>query len=414
VKNRLLKDGDRIRTAVEAVGVDDILPQVKQLVGTVNDLMAKDIRRVIGALERDISELLSEVKKLTKGPITNAVENANLVIRDVGKQVDRLVRQLNTIARDLRPMTRDASKEVVAILRDVKQMTGRLRQAVDPKDPKQKGVVDRIERIAARLEKSVDRVMGKVDKAADDVPEITGDVKKITGDIADGKGVLGTFITDQALAASVKDTVYEAGEFIRSITGLQTIVGLRSEYNVLANSLKTYVTLRLQPTADKYYLVELIDDPRGNRSVTQTVTRSDDPSEPPVKREEKVEVTEAFRISFMFAKRVGFATFRFGIKESTGGVGLDLNFFKERLVFKTDLFNFQANVFPRLKVSAAWMFYRRLYLVAGADDVLNARGRTGAGGGRDYFIGAMLQFNDKDLKALLMFAGSALTGASGN
>ncbi len=414
VKNRLLQDGDRIRTAVEAVGVDDILPQVKQLVGTVNDLMAKDIRRVIGALERDISNLLAEVKKLTKGPITNAVKNANVVIRDVGKQVDRLVRQLNTIAKDLRPMTRDASKEVVAILRDVKQMTGRLRQAVDPKDPKQKGVVDRIERIAARLEKSVDRVMGKVDKAADDVPEITGDVKKITGDIADGKGVIGSFITDQALAASVKDTVYEAGEFIRSITGLQTIVGLRSEYNVLANSLKTYVTIRLQPTADKYYLVELIDDPRGNRSVTQTVTRSDDPSEPPVKREEKVEVTEAFRISFMFAKRVGFATFRFGIKESTGGVGLDLNFFKERLVFKTDLFNFQANVFPRLKVSAAWMFYRRLYLVAGADDVLNARGRTGAGGGRDYFIGAMLQFNDKDLKALLMFAGSALTGASGN
>jgi starch phosphorylase len=36
------------------------------------------------------------------------------------------------------------------------------------------------------------------------------------------------------------------------------------------------------------------------------------------------------------------------------------------------------------------MFYPRLYLVAGTDDVLNARAHTGAGGGRDYFVGAML------------------------
>ncbi len=414
IKNRVLKDGDRIMNVVEAVGVNDILPQVKELVGTVNNLMARDVRQVIQTLRKDISDLLAEVRKLTKGPITDAVKNANGVIQGVGKQVDRLVRQLNAIAGDVRPMTKNATRDVVAILKDVRVMTGRLRQAVDPKDPNKKGVVDRIERIASRLEKSVDRVLNKVEGAAEDVPRITKDVKKITGDIAEGKGVVGSFITDEALASSVKETVYGAGEFLKSITGLQTIVGLRSEYNVLANSLKTYVAIRLQPTADKYYLVELIDDPRGNRSVTQTVTRSDDPSEPPVKREEKVEVSEAFRISFMFAKRVGFATFRFGVKESTGGVGLDLNFFKDRLILKTDLFNFQANVFPRLKVSAAWMFYRRLYLVAGADDVLNARGRVGAGGGRDYFIGAMLQFNDKDFKSLLLFAGSALTGASGN
>ena len=406
IKNRVLKSGERILNVVEATGVNDLLPQLQSLIGTVNDLMAKDVRQVILGLRKDIADLLDAVKALTKGPIADTVSSANRVIQDVGKQVDRLVAQLNLIASDVRPMTKEAGKDVVAILKDVKTMTGRIREAVDPKDQQKDGLVDRIERIASRLEASVDRVLGKVDKAADDVPGITKDVKKITGDVAEGRGVLGSFITDQALASSVKETIYGAGDFVKSITGLQTIVGLRSEYNVLANSLKTYVAIRLQPSADKYYLIELIDDPRGNRSVTQTVTRTDDPSEPPVKRTETVEVTDKFRVSFMFAKRVDFATFRFGIKESTGGVGLDLAFFRDRFVFTTDLFNFQANVFPRLKLSAAWMFYRRLYLVAGADDVLNTRARTGAGGGRDYFIGAMVQFNDKDLKALLMFAGS--------
>ncbi|MFH2009065.1 MAG: MlaD family protein [bacterium] len=411
VKNRLLKNGDRIFTVVEAVGINDILPQVKTLINTVNDLLGKDVRKVIQDLKGDISDLLAEVKKLAKGPVTDTVNNANRMITDIGAQVKKLTVQLNRIASDVRPLTKNAGKDVLAILQDVRSMTGRLRQAVNPKDPKQRGIVDRIERIASRLEQGVERVTQKIEGAAGDVGGITKDVKKITGDIASGKGTVGTFITDESLARSIKDSVEGAGSFIQSITGLQTIIGLRSEYNVLANSLKTYVTLRLQPSADKYYLIELIDDPRGKRSVTSTVTRTDNPNEPAVSRTEEIKVTDDFRFSFMFAKRVGFATFRFGIKENTGGLGLDLEFFKRRLVLTTDVFDFQANVFPRLKVTAGWMFYKRLYIVAGADDLLNARARTGAGGGRDYFIGAMLMFNDADFKSLLMFAGSALTSA---
>jgi len=412
IKNRRLKNGDRIMVVVEAVGVNDILPQIKTLVSSVNDLMAKDVRQIMQTLKRDISDLLGEVKKLAKGPVADTVKNANRMITDIGGSVKKLTNQLNRIAKDVRPLTKGAGKEVLGILRDVKDMTGRLRQAVKPKDPKQKGLVDRIERIATKLEKSVDRVTGKIEGAAGDVGGITKDVKKITGTIASGKGTVGTFITDESLAATIKETVQEAGTFVRGLTGLQTIVGLRSEYNVLANSLKTYVTIRLQPSADKYYLIELIDDPRGNRTVTQTVTRTDNPNEPPLERKEEVKVTDAFRVSFMFAKRVGFATFRMGIKENTGGLGLDLEFFNRRLIFKTDVFDFQANLFPRLKVSASWMFYKRLYIIAGADDLLNSRVRTGAGGGRDYFIGAMLMFNDQDLKSLLMFAGSAISGVA--
>lgn len=412
IKNRQLKNGDRILHVVEVVGVNDILPQIKTLVSSVNDLVSKDMRQIMQALKRDLSGLLDEIKRLTAGPVASTVKNANRMITDIGGSVKRLADQLNRIAADVRPLTKGAGSQMIAILRDVKVMTGRLRQAVKPTDPKQKGIVERIERIAAKLEKSVDRVTQKVEGAAGDVGGITKNVKKITGDIASGKGTIGTFITDESLASTIKETVQEAGTFVQGLTGLQTIVGLRSEYNVLANSLKTYVTIRLQPSADKYYLIELIDDPRGNRKVTQTVTRTDNPNEPPLERKEEVKVTDAFRVSFMFAKRVGFATFRMGIKENTGGLGLDLEFFKKRLIFKADVFDFQANLFPRLKVSASWMFYKRLYIIAGADDLLNSRVRTGAGGGRDYFIGAMLMFNDQDLKSLLMFAGSAISGVA--
>ena len=78
-----------------------------------------------------------------------------------------------------------------------------------------------------------------------------------------------------------------------------------------------------------------------------------------------------------------------------------------------DLFDFSANAWPRYKVRAAFEFFRRLYIVGGVDDVLNDRPLDGTGGGRDYFVGGQLRFNDEDLKSLLMVGGSSLGAAGG-
>jgi hypothetical protein len=48
--------------------------------------------------------------------------------------------------------------------------------------------------------------------------------------------------------------------------------------------------------------------------------------------------------------------------------------------------------------------------VAGVDDVLNdTTSDTPQGSGRDFFFGAMLRFNDQDLKSILPFAGGAIS-----
>jgi phospholipid/cholesterol/gamma-HCH transport system substrate-binding protein len=102
----------------------------------------------------------------------------------------------------------------------------------------------------------------------------------------------------------------------------------------------------------------------------------------------------------MFARRISFATFRFGIKESTGGVGVDLHFLDDALQISMDAFSIGTDVYPRLKFLAALEFIRGLYIVGGADDVLNVD--------RDFFIGAQIRFTDEDLKAILTFAPSSM------
>src|SRR6185295_4251766 len=103
-------------------------------------------------------------------------------------------------------------------------------------------------------------------------------------------------------------------DYVDKINQVQTIVGLRSDYNFLANTIKSYVELRLQPREDKYYVIELINDPRGRTNFTQQDINTTNPNEPSNYRTITVTTTDAFRFSLQFARRLGPFTGRFGIK----------------------------------------------------------------------------------------------------
>jgi hypothetical protein len=94
-----------------------------------------------------------------------------------------------------------------------------------------------------------------------------------------------------------------------------------------------------------------------------------------------------------------------------------------RLKFSTDLFGGYSRT-PRLKLAGALEVFRSVYLLAGVDDALNhpgylniEKGNTDVPiqfdevrYGRDYFLGAQLQFNDADLAMLLRVYGALLVG----
>ena len=107
------------------------------------------------------------------------------------------------------------------------------------------------------------------------------------------------------------------------------------------------------------------------------------------------ETNDAFRFTLQFAKRVHFATFRFGILESTGGLGLDFHLLNDHLEINTDAFALGEQKYARLRIALAYEVLQRLWIVGGMDDMLNES--------RDFFLGAQLRFNDEDLKSILPF-----------
>lgn len=386
-----LKDGDEIRFVTEAATTSAVVDQVNDLLPT-------------------IKQLVQNVDRFTQKSLLPIGKNINEAISENRKAIRSIMANIERITGDVRGITVGAQRDVRRILTDIRTITHEVRTLV--KDP---NLSSRIKSGVAKLTSAVDKLdkaMGNAQTVSDDVKGITADVRSVTADLNAGKGTIGRLLKDDALIETVEDTVRDVGSLIKGLSGLQTVVGLRSEYNFQAGTIKTYLSIELRPRPDKYYLIELIDDPRGKRAVSTDITRSTDPSKPLVVRTDNVRLTDAFRVTFQFAKTISFATFRFGIKESTGGVGLDLSFFNKDLQIWTDVFDSQANVFPRLKVLAAWRFFSNLYVLGGVDDAFNERPKDGIGGGRDFFLGLSLRFNDQDLKSLLLVGGNALGGVT--
>jgi phospholipid/cholesterol/gamma-HCH transport system substrate-binding protein len=140
-------------------------------------------------------------------------------------------------------------------------------------------------------------------------------------------------------------------------------------------------------------------------------------------------INDSIRFTFQFAKRFGWLTLRYGIKESTGGVGADadLKWFDRDIRLSADAFDASFDTYPRVKLTAAFELFRHLYVLGGVDELLNTPNRLpiikGDSGvpiqfdslryGRDYFFGGELRFTDEDLSALLTVGGAALAGAAG-
>src|SRR5580698_7824112 len=378
--NRKLHEGDEIHNIADQTTPAEIMDEVKEIADSVKAVAAQ-LANSIGTQEG------GQNMRLILKNLAEATEALNQTIRENREVVKDTLRNIDAITQNANPQMAQILDNVRVITQDVRELMA-AQGANSPEAGSLRETIDRLDRASKSLESTMehaDSVAGRVDR---------------------GEGTVGRLTKDDALINEVQGVAEGVNDYVQNIARLQTIVGLRSDYNFLANTLKTYVSLRLQPREDKYYELELIDDPRGFTSITDTSIDTTNPNLPAHYRTITTTTTEAFRFSLQFAKRFGPFTGRFGIKESTGGIGLDIHLLQDRFVIVNDLFGFSEEVQPRYRVFVEYEFVKHLWLLGGVDHLFLAPER-------DYFVGLQLQFNDEDLKTILPFS-APVAGAAGH
>ncbi|UJR81007.1 MlaD family protein [Sandaracinus amylolyticus] len=375
-----LHDGDRIMVVEETPGMGDIMTDVGAIASSVRAVSAQ-LERSFGTDEAG-QQMASALRNLSE-----ALEAVNRTIRANEESVGATLQNIEAITADARPLLEE-------ILRDIQRVTEDIREVVEANQADiDQGVGE------------VDDTIASIHRASEQLELVLADVGEITERTAAGEGTLGRLTTDEHLIDEVETTVEGVSDVLGSFVRLRTIMELRSEYNFLANTFKNYFSIRILPREGRYFLVQLIDDPRGRTTVTTTQVRRSPPpeGEPEFYEETRITTSEQLVFTLMLAQRVYFATFRFGILESSGGLGVDLNFFDERLEINADIFQFGYSQFPRVRVRASFELVSSLYILGGVDDFLNERTV-------DIFLGAMLRFDDEDLANLFPFFGGAVGG----
>lgn len=375
--------------------IEQTLPNVDRVLESVRDL-SEDVRRIVNGPLQSVATRVDGLVQREAGTVADIIERA-----------DRSMQKIEQIANDLRSITKGADPKIDKILENLDSASAEAK--------------DLVATAKAELKTTGDALRGKLDK----LDGVISNSESITSKIDQDKGTLGRLVNDPAIADNVEAITDDAKGFLGTLFGLKAYVGLRSEYNVFAGLARHYVTVELHTRPDKYYLIELEKGPRGDYP---DITLEFDPTVDPNYWVRKSTINDSIRFTFQFAKRFSWLTLRYGIKESTGGIGADadLKWWGHGLRFSVDAFDASFDQYPRIKLAMAYELFRHLYVLGGVDELLNkpqylqiVKGTSEVPTqfdsfryGRDYFFGAMLRFNDEDLAALLTVGGSALAGVA--
>ena len=388
-RETLLKDGDEIRIVVDTTGIDQVVDQASKIASDVQEVTAT-LRRVLGG-EKGTQSLEALVNNLV-----SASEGLDKAIKDNSAQLNRIVDNVEAISSDVRGITGKEKQNVSLIIENVEKVSEDAREIAralrEATGGKAEGGEDKTEA------NTIKEALAKLDRNLSNLEEITRNLKE-------GKGTAGELLSDERLGKKVAETVEDLSDYANRLTRLQTEVGIRSEYLFAQGAGKNIITLRLIPKPDKFYLIEAVDDPRGQ--VDEVLVQNNPPTTGQPTTQVQRTTKDAFKFTAQVAKRYYFATLRMGVMESTGGVGADFNFFDDQLQLKLDAFNFsvQALAYPRLRATARANLFDHVVVTAGMDDILNRQVRDGFTNrlllGRDFFVGGGIYFNDDDLKAIL-------------
>jgi phospholipid/cholesterol/gamma-HCH transport system substrate-binding protein len=375
--------------------IEQTLPNVDRVLESVRDL-SEDVRRIVNGPLQSVATRVDGLVQREAGTVSDIIERA-----------DRSMVRIEQITADLRSITKGADPRITRILSNLDDASAEAK--------------DLVATARSELTQTGTAIRGKLDK----LDGVINNTESITRKIDEDKGTLGRLVNDPAIADNVEEITDQAKGFLGTLFGLKAYVGLRSEYNVGAGLLRHYISVELHTRPDKFYLVELEKGPRG---AYPDVTLTFDPTVDPNHWIRRTVIQDSIRFTFQFAKRFSWLTLRYGLKESTGGVGADadLVWFDRDLRLSMDVFDASFDQYPRVKLTAAYEVFRHIYVLGGVDELLNpprnlpiVRGDSGVPiqfdtfrYGRDYFVGGMLRFNDEDLSALLAVGGSALGGAA--
>lgn len=390
VKSLGYADTDRL--VKEMTNASESIRLMVENFGLILSENREDIRRVVQNLEA-LTQNLNLMATENREAIKSAINNINLLAYNLNRTLPKTVESIDRLAQNLDRLVVENREDIRHVVANLRQISQELKETFPAMVKNLSNLSENLNAVVVENRQDLRNTTANLSELTRSLKESSERLNNILAQIERGEGTLGKLVKDEELyrniASGVK-TFSKAGE-VAEKTNLY--IGFSGELYRGGDS-KGILTVKLQPDREKYYLLELVGDSRGRVYKEELL-----PNQWVVKKEFKPEITLQYARVFPFLDDKSLVL-RGGLKESTGGVGMDF-VYSDRLVFTSDLWDFgrkdrpqDKDLKPNLQVGINYRVRGPLYVRFGGDDLLNAKLRG-------FFGGAGLMFTDNDLKYLL-------------
>ncbi len=325
----------------------------------------------LDSLASDASAVLKEVKEI----IVTVKESLR---DDEGKNlIKEIVANINDMSASLKRITTGNENQINKIIQDIEAVSSQLAHETD------------------RYQK--DSLMGDLSKLGpilDKVDSAVSDLKLIVADVKDGKGTVGKLLRDDAVVDQVSQTLSSVNRLVNRINNIEADIGISTGANTRLGS-DTRFDIDIYPAPERFFRLGVVTNDFGPESETEKDTYTSVDGGPETKTSvRKIDKSE-FKFNFQIGRRIQRWGLRAGLIESTGGVGVDYYIPDYGIRFGSELFDYQKDAGPNLRVITEIKIWNVLFARIAGEDLISKDGKQSA------TISAGLRFNDQDLAALI-------------
>lgn len=327
-----------------------------------------------------------------------------MITTEGGEGFDTLAKDASSVLKDIKEALRDdqGRNMVKQIIENIREVSASLRRITDNNEEKVNKIIEDIETIAAQLAHETDRTqrdslmgdLAKLGPILDKVDATVTDLRTIVADVKDGKGTVGKLLRDDAVVDQVSQTLSSVNRLVNRINNIEADIGLSTGANTRTGS-DTRFDLDIYPAPERFFRIGIVTNEFGPKTERETDTYTSTNGGPETKTSVRKVNKSDFKFNFQIGRRIQRWGIRAGLIESTGGVGIDYFVPDYGIRFGTELFDYQKDAGPNLRLYTEVKLWNVLFTRVAGEDLISKDGKQSA------TISLGLRFTDQDLAALI-------------
>jgi phospholipid/cholesterol/gamma-HCH transport system substrate-binding protein len=313
---------------------------------------------------KDVSDVMTEVKDILK-KVKEGLEDDQK--RNVIKKIAKNIETATENIKDLSQTLKNNDGNIDKMLKNFKKISEQLAYETD------------------RMEEGSS--MSQIAPMMADARKAVQDLKHIVEDVKAGKGTVGKLLRDDEVVDQVSETLSGVNRLVNRINNIEAEINMYSGVNTKGGS-ETRFDVDIYPGPERFFRLGIIDNDFGPEVANDKTTTVNNGA-PTNTREVD---NEAIKFNAQIGRKIHRWSFRAGLIETAGGLGVDYALPNQGMKFSMEVFDYRDDIGPNVRLISEFRLYSVLYMRLAGEDMANDLSGT---------ISFGLKFSDQDLASLI-------------